>query len=194
MKIDLTRLAGSLKEDLNSVNDAIKEKGGKHFARPIVLGIAIVFGCFHFLYSPIVVKQSSLADRLAAARAVAQFAEQYKLLRDTLAAAYVQLPRPEDREQWLANSLFESLKAENIVADSLPPVTEFEGKGLIVQNANMRSKMSFMDGIRWLHRVESSKPVIHITTVDLSKKGGKIGLLEVSAQISTVIPKKRLGQ
>jgi hypothetical protein len=50
-----------------------------------------------------------------------------------------------------------------------------------------------MEAVRWLHRIESGHPLIHINSVTLSKKASPvIGTTDVTAEITTIIPKARL--
>ena len=100
-----------------------------------------------------------------------------------------------DEERRRAITEVESLKAENIVAQKLPPMTENELGGLIIQQANMSATVKFMEAMRWINRIESGRPLIHVNSVSISKRqGAAIGTTDVNCEIMTIIPKKRLDQ
>ncbi|MBI5883108.1 MAG: hypothetical protein HZB91_08390 [Elusimicrobia bacterium] len=194
-QIDFLQMIRTIQEDVSLVVSVFREKGVGHFGRPIVVGVMLVFASYNIIYIPAKKKSASLNALIKTAQSVSQYAEDYRARRDRLAWAYTQLPRIEDREEWLFKSLVESLKAENIVAQKLPPMTENELGGLITQQATMNSTVKFMEAIRWLNRIESGRPLIHVNSVSIVKKqGAVIGTTDVNCEITTIIPKKRLDQ
>jgi hypothetical protein len=194
-QIDFSRLVKTIQEDLSLVSAVFREKGAGHFARPLLVGIILVFGSSQMIYKPAKKKSTRINAQITTAQSVSQYAEDYRAKRDRLAWAYTQLPRIEDRDEWLYKSLVESLKAENIVAQKLPPMIENELGGLITQQANMSATVKFMEAIRWFNRIESGRPLIHVNSVSISKRqGAAIGTTDVNCEIMTIIPKKRLDQ
>ncbi|MBI5624907.1 MAG: hypothetical protein HY924_14115 [Elusimicrobia bacterium] len=193
IQLDFGGLAKRFQEDLTLVVSVVREKGLAHFGRPLVVGLALVFASNTFFYKPAAKKVRAINAKIVTAQSVSQYAEDFRARRDRLSWSYGQLPRLEDREQWLFKSLVESLKAENIVPDKLPPMGESEVSGLITQQASMGTSVKFMEAVRWLNRIETGTPLIHIQAVSLVKKQGAIiGVTDVTCEVTTIIPKQRL--
>ena len=194
MKIDDKELFGGLQETVSLVVSAVREKGPKHFARHLAAAGIFILGAYAVVYAPSGKRLKRLNMRLEAAEATSQYADSYATSRDQLNRLYNQLPPMKARDQWLLDTLIDSMKAEGIISDSIIPPTEEEGGGLIFQRADMNSTLTFAEFFAWLNRIENSKPVIHVDSIRVAKKGESLGKNGVQCRISTVIPKGRLTQ
>lgn len=190
-KIDFSRIAEDLQEEALLVSNTLREKGAQHFMRPLVVVGFVLYASYAFVYLRPVKKLRQLDVQLAAAKATAQYAQTYKSYQDRLLELYPELPLFKDRDQWLFNSLIDSMKAENIVSDSLRPPVEDETGGLIYQSVGMNSTLKYSEFLSWLSRIEGAKPMLHVSAINISKKTDSLGQNQVSCMISTVIPKNR---
>lgn len=190
-KIDFAQIAAEVQEEVLLVSNTLKEKGAQHFMRPLVVVGLVLYASYAFVYLRPVKKLRRLDAQLAAAKATAQYAETYKAYQDRLLELYPELPLFKDRDQWLFNSLIDSLKAENIVSDSLRPPVEEELGGLLYQNVGMNSTLKYPEFLSWLARIEGAKPMLHISSIHIAKKKDALGQNQVSCTVSTIIPKNR---
>lgn len=192
--IDLKELMGRVQETGSLVAGSFREKGLKHFARPLLAALIFVSASYLLVYAPAGKRLKVLNDRLAASEAASQYSERYTLVRDQLNGIYMEIPPLKAKDAWLMGALIDSLKAENIISDSIQPPSEEEALGLIYQRADMGATLKFMEFFSWLGRIEASKPVIHVDAVRITKKSDLIGLNSASCRISTIIPRARLTQ
>lgn len=193
----LERYLALLQSEAQLVSSTLKEKGLKRFARPLIIGALAVYMSYSFVYAPPIAKTAGLAKKLAAAKAAAQYADTYKSLRDRLLQVYSALPTPSDRDQWLTKTINESLNAHNIIPDSLRPPAEAEDYGLVSQKLSIpMHDVKFSDLVLWLNRVESTQPMLHVTSLEFSKRKDKehLGQNDVTCSVSTLIPTQRLVQ
>ncbi len=191
-RIDPKALTARAAADLELVVGSFREKGAKHFARPLVIGSLLILVAHLLGYKPAAQRLRTLGSKLAAARAAAQYADTYEAARDKLASIYSQTPQLKDRDQWLLGVLVESLKADGIVTDTLQPVTEMEDKGVIFQRASMSSTLNFKEIVRWIARIESTTPTVFIESLSVTKRADPIGQNTVNSAIVIAIPRNRL--
>jgi type II secretory pathway component PulM len=85
------------------------------------------------------------------------------------------------------------MKAENIMSDSIVPPSEEEANGLVVQRLSVSIQLKFADLISWLNRIESNKPLLRVTSIELAKRDDPLGANTVTVQLSTIIPTKKAG-
>lgn len=189
--IDLKPLADFATAELEMVVATLKEKGGKRFGKAFGIAGIMVFVTYAGLYAPPKKKAARLQAEIDAARQLSEFGVQYKDLRDQLGATYVQLPQMKDKEMFLSNAVIDSLKAEGLTPETFQPVREQEQAGLVFQVSNIAMPVRFNEFYSWLVRLETAKPLMHLQTVELTKKSDLIGVNTVQAEIATVIPKKR---
>ncbi|MDX6768470.1 MAG: type 4a pilus biogenesis protein PilO [Elusimicrobiota bacterium] len=189
--IDLKPLVALAQAELDMVLSTVREKGGKRFGKAFALAGVMVVLAYAGLYAPPKKKSARLQSEIDAARQLSEFGTQYKDLRDQLASGYAQLPTMKEKEQWLSNSVYDSLKAEGLAPETFQPVREQEQAGLIFQASNITMPARFAEFYAWLTRLEGAKPLMHLQSVDLNKKSDAVGLNTVQAEIVTVIPKRR---
>lgn len=189
--IDLQPLITFIQAELNLVVSTLREKGAKRFAKPFAISAVLAMLAYIGLFVPMRKKNSRLQSEIDAARKLSEFATQYKDLRDQLAAGYAQLPSMQDKEQWLSNSVYDSLKAEGLTPENFQPVKEQEQAGLVFQASNITMPVRFGEFYSWLVRIESARPLMHLQAMDMAKKPDVMGLNSVQAEIATVIPKRR---
>lgn len=192
--IDLKELIGQAQETGSTVVGSFREKGLKHFARPLLASAIFLGASYILVYAPAGKRLKGLNARLAASEATSQYAETYTQLRDQLNGIYREMPPLKAKDAWLLNTMIDALKAENIISDSIQPPSEEEALGLIYQRADMGATLKFMEFFAWLGRIEASKPVIHVDNLRIQKKADLIGLNSASCRISTIIPRARLTQ
>jgi type II secretory pathway component PulM len=186
---DFSRLVGFVQSELAFVQTTIKDKGANRFARPLVLGGALIFSSYWFIYSPPIKKLAGLDRKLNTARATAEFADQYKEVRERLYALYGLLPAPSDPS--LTEAIVDSLKTQNIMADSLQPPVVTDSAGLLFQSVNVTMTLKFSELTAWLLRIEAAKPLLHVSRISIKKKQDALGKSEVTAVLTTVVPTVR---
>ena len=191
LKIDLTVYTAAVRDEINVVAGALKEKGAKRFGRALGAAAFFVFGAYVCVYLPPQQKSARLQSEIDRAKMLADYGVQYKGLRDQLDWAYAGLPSLADREQWLSNSVRDSLLVGGLEPENFTPVSEKELNGLIFQTSNVALTLKFSEFFDWLLRVENAKPLMHVNTVELSKKINRISYNTATCSIATVIPKKR---
>ncbi len=188
-KLDVS--AAAISDELRTVVGTLKEKGAKRFAR--VLGVAgfLVAAAYFGVYLPPQKKSARLQSEIDRAKTLADDGAKYKALRDQVNGACAGLPSPTDREQWLSNSVRNSLLVGRLEPENFTPVKESEANGLIFQTSSVALTLRFSEFFDWLLRVENAKPFMHMDSVELAKKSDKIGYNMATFTISTVIPKRR---
>lgn len=176
--------------EISIVAGALKEKGGKRFGRAFGVAGFLIFAAYAGVYMPPQKKSERLQSEIDRARIIAGYGAQYKDLREQLSVGYSRLPALADREQWLSNSVRDSLNAGNLVTEDFKPVREEEVNGLVFQHSAIAMTSKFAEFYDWLLRLESAKPMMHVETLELSKKMDKVGLNTVECSVETVIPKR----
>jgi type II secretory pathway component PulM len=189
--IDLNLYVSAVTEEINIVIGTLKEKGTERFGRALGGAIFLVFAAYVGVYLPPQKKSARLQAQIDHAKQLADYGSQFKDLRDQLNGAYNGLPALNDREQWLSNSVRDSLLVGGLEPESFTPVKEVELSGLVFQTSSVVLTLRFSEFYDWLLRIENAKPLMHMNSVDLVKKSDKIGYNSATCDISTVIPQKR---
>lgn len=189
--IDVLELLGPVKTEAELVFATIRRRGAKRFGK--ALGIAGIFVAvaYYGIYKPPQDKISRLQKEIDTARAMSESGTAYQELRGQLASSYGSLPNMKDQQHWLSNSMIDSLRADNLTPELFRPVAEMEADGLIFQTSTVQLTIKFSDLYTWLMRLESAKPLMHISSLDIAKKADMIGWNVVGASVMTAIPKKR---
>ena len=190
-KIDLNVYVSAVTEEVSIVVGTLKEKGAKRFGRALGAAAGIVIVAYMFIYMPPQKKSALLQSQIDKAKMLSDYGTKFKAARDQVNGAYAGLPSLADREQWLSNSVRDSLLVGNLEPENFTPVKESEVNGLIYQTSSISLTLRFSDFFDWLLRIENAKPLMHMNSVDLGKKADRIGFNTASCDISTVIPKKR---
>lgn len=190
-KIDVKQIVEVISREITIVVGVLKEKGSKRFGRTYILTGFLVLAAYFGVYTPPQKKSARLADEIKRQKTLFDFSKKYIGMRDQLALAYVNLPDSEGRDQWLSNSVRDSLNAGGLIPDDFRPVREELIGGLAFQSTTLAVNARFSDFFDWLLRIESAKPMMQMTTVELGKKGGTSGFNSVNVGIATVIPVKR---
>lgn len=190
-KIDPNVYVAAISEEISIVAVTLKEKGAERFARALGGALFLVFTAYAGIYMPPQKKSARLQAQIDHAKMLADYGAQFKDLRDQLNGAYNGLPALNDREQWLANSVRDSLLVGGLEPENFAPVKESELNGLVFQSSSVTLTLRFSEFFDWLLRVENAKPLMHMNSVDLVKKADKIGFNAATCEISTVIPMKR---
>ncbi|MEK7390067.1 MAG: hypothetical protein AAB036_10255 [Elusimicrobiota bacterium] len=180
-----------LKAEAEVVTSTLREKGHQRFGK--IIALALIFGALSYfgLYRPPRQKIAMLAREVEKTRALSEVGAQYKDLRNQLAAAYALLPTMTERDHWLAAALIDSLKAETLNPDMMKPIVEDEAAGLIFQSSMIQLTSGFKEAYQWLMRVERARPLMHVRSLDVQKKTELLGVNIMTADVMTVIPKKR---
>jgi type II secretory pathway component PulM len=189
--LDFNAVVAAVSEEINIVLGTLKEKGAERFGRALGGAIFLVFAAYVGVYLPPQKKASRLQAQIDHAKQMADYGQQFKDLRDQLNGAYNGMPDLNDREQWLSNSVRDSLLVGGLEPENFTPVKENELNGLIFQTSSVTLTLRFSEFYDWLLRIENAKPLMHMNSVDLVKKADKIGYNGVTCDISTVIPKLR---
>lgn len=181
-----------VQSEIQTVNLAFKEKGVKHFARPLLLGLVMVYASHALIYKPLSNRLAGLNRRIATAKAVFQYADQYKKLRDRLVSVYALLPPLKDKDSWLTATTLELMKAEGIVSNTIVPPQQQEEEGLALQTITVPVDLKFSELVSWLGRIESHKPLLHVSSIEIAK--GARGRNKIVCSLSTLVPIQRLAQ
>lgn len=193
-KESLGRAIEFLQDEIKLVSATMKDRGANRFGRAIALALVMVLFSYALVYKPPAKKILALQRKVAEAQSTAQFAEQYKDLRLRLLSAYAQLPPMKGRDQWLTNTVVESMRSENIFADSIQPPSEADQSGLVFQKVDVTVALKFAEAVSWLNRLENTKPFLHVSSFALSKRPESLGTNGVNCGIATVIAARRPGQ
>jgi hypothetical protein len=191
-KINFSHIAKLIGDEAKLAVNILLDKGIRRFVRSIALAVCMVFFAYIIVYAPAKKKIDLLQSQIDKSKKLADFSEQFKSTREQLIGVYVGLPSLTDREQWLANSVRDSLNVSGLVTESFNPMKEDERSGLIFQVTTVSLQLRFSDLFAWILRIENANPMMHIQQVDISKSSDSEGLNKVSCDIATVIPKKRL--
>lgn len=191
MAMDLKPYAEAALAEVNVVLGTLRDKGAKRFGRAFGAAAFAVFAAYFLVYVPPQRKSALLQSQIDHAKQMADFGAQYKDLRDQLNAAYNGMPQINDREQWLSNSVRDSLNVAGLVTEDFKPVREQELNGLIFQVSTLSLSLKFAEFFDWLLRLESARPLMQMQSLELTKKRDFPGMNSVNCDISTVIPKKR---
>lgn len=186
---DFNRIIEFLQSELSFVQMTFKDKGWQRFLRPLLITGILIGVSYQFVYAPPVAKLAGLDKKLVMARATSQYADRYKDLRGRLNAVYAVLP--SQGGQGLAAVVVDSLKAQGIMADALQPPTEVELAGMMFQSVSVTMTVTFSELASWILRIEASKPLLHISKVEVRKKDMPIGSLEATCLVMVVLPKVR---
>ncbi len=188
------KLLQKAQQEVSMVVSTLKDRGRERFTRTFGIGALAIFFSYWFVYLPPGKKLLGLQRKIDAAKAAATYADQFKDLRDRLNILYGQLPPVTGRDRWLTNAVLDSMKAENIMSDSIVPPAEDEENGFVMQRITVTIQLKFSDLISWLNRIEGTKPLLHIGSVSMTKKDEPLGANGVNVEIGTVIPTKKPGQ
>ena len=189
--IDISVYTAAITDEINVVVGAFKEKGAKRFGRALGGAAFLVFASYVGVYLPPQQKSARLQFEINHAKQLADYAAQFKDLRDQLNWAYAGLPSLKDREQWLSNSVRDSLLVGGLEPENFTPVKENELNGLVFQTSSVILTVRFSEFFDWLLRVENAKPLMHMNSIELNKKAERNGYNLATCDISTAIPKKR---
>ena len=190
-KLDANVYVAAAMEEINTVIGTLKEKGAERFGRAIGGAIFFVAAAYILIYLPPQKKAAALQAQIDHAKQMADYGTQFKDLRDQLNGAYNGLPALTDREQWLSNSVRDSLLAGGLEPENFTPVKESELNGLIFQTSSVALTLRFSDFYDWLLRIENAKPLMHMNSIDLVKKADHLGFNGATCDITTVIPTTR---
>ena len=190
-KFDFNVYVAVVSDEINVVVGALKEKGVKRFGRALGVAAFFVVASYVGVYLPPQTRSARLQSEINRAKMLSDYGVQFKDLRDQLNIAYAGLPALTDREQWLSNSVRDSLLVGGLEPENFRPVAEKEVNGLIFQNTSVVLTLKFSEFFDWLLRVENAKPLMHMNSFELMKKSSRLSYNAVTCSISTVIPKKR---
>lgn len=189
LKIDPKVVINDIRREVGVVVVTLAEKGLRRFGRALGLAGFFAFAAYFGVYTSVRKKAARLQKEIDKAKILAEYAVQFKALRDQLSAAYAVLPN--DREQWLSTAVRDSMIVGGFETESFGSVREQEQAGLIFQASSVSLTLSFAQFYGWLLRLENSRPIMHLQSVDLLKKKDRIGENKVICEIATVIAKKR---
>lgn len=184
-----------LKLEVDTIIGTIREKGANRFARPLIVGGFVILVGYQLLYMPPKKKIKGLDRQIAAAQAIATYADEYMAMRDQIRAAHARLPPLKEKETWLFEKVRETLLQENLVAENLAPPTAGENFGVSYQRMLISLQLPFPQLVVFIQRLEGVKPFMHVSSIDLTKDQApdKLGRNAVNFEISTVIPVRRPG-
>ncbi|MEE8425251.1 MAG: hypothetical protein V3S11_05460, partial [Elusimicrobiota bacterium] len=117
----IERIFAAIQGDLINVHRSLKDRGGKYFQRPLLLGGLMVF-CAHFYVFQAAGKRSiRINNEYGAAQATITYADEYKSLKLRLDAIKRKLPRVKNPSNWLLKAIRSTLREEGIVPLATSP-------------------------------------------------------------------------
>lgn len=190
-EIDVKVYVGFLKAEADLVVTTVRHKGTKRFSKAFGISGLLIAAAYFGVYKPPQDKISRLTAQIEAAKAMSESSAAYKDIRTQLAGSYGSLPLLKDQQQWLSNAMIDSLRADNLTPEMFRPVIETETSGLIFQTSSVQLTTNFNAIYAWLLRIEGATPMMHVSSLEISKKPDMIGMNIISASVMTAIPKKR---
>lgn len=191
ISIDFQAYLNAVKSEADLLITTIRHKGAKRFQKAFAISGVLIAAAYFGIYKPPQDKISRLTMQIETAKAMSESSAAYQDVRTQLMGSYGSLPHLKDQQQWLSNSMIDSLRADNLTPEMFRPVIETETSGIVFQTSTVQLTVKFNDIYNWLQRVESAKPMMHVSNLDISKKPDMIGMNVVSASVMTAIPKKR---
>jgi hypothetical protein len=190
-EIDFNRLVTKLQDEIKLISSTLKEKGSERFGRTLIAALGAPFACYFLVYAPAQKKLSLIDGELRVARETAKHADTYKDLKERLNLTYSQLPLPKDRANFLSETVKEALRAEGIVSTDFQPPNDTDVPGGVVQSLSITMRVKFPELMAFLARMEASKPLIHVNSLDVTKRTDQIGTNDVICGLSTIILTER---
>lgn len=189
--MDINSYVVMIQDEIQLIASMLRDKGRERFGRTLILGVGLPAAAYFLFYGPAKKKFSDLDNRLQTAQTMAANADTYKSLKDNIERAYARLPLPKDRTNWLADTVKEALRAEEIVPSQFNPPVEKETNGIVEQSLTISMSTKFPELMGFLARLETIKPSVYVTSLEVAKKDPKEGEIiarnEVSCTISTII-------
>lgn len=187
------RYLGLAKDEARLVVFVIKDNGLRHFGRPLALGGGAVLFAYALVYLPANSRVARLAKKVQAAKAAVKYADDYKDMSEKLARFYATAPAAQERNSWLVNRLVDSMKAEGVTSDSIPMPKDREQSGFIIQQVDVAVPVRFPQLVSWLDRLELSKPLLQVDSIELQKTEDNPGANMVVCGVSAVLPARDAG-
>ncbi|MFI5360453.1 MAG: hypothetical protein ACHQ49_00675 [Elusimicrobiota bacterium] len=181
----------AINDEIRVVVGTLRDKGVKRFGRAIGGAVFFAFAAYVGVYIPPQRKSARLQSEISRAKLLVENCDKFKELREQSDAAAAGLPQLTDREEWLSNSVRDSLLVGGLEPENFTQVKENIVDGLVFQTSSISLTLRFPEFFDWLLRVENARPLMHMNGMDLTKKGGRIGYNLATADVSTVIPLKR---
>lgn len=189
---EFRRALDAVRGNLDIMVQALRDKGARHFARPLGVAVAAVYAA-HLFSQSLASRQKALDMQLAGARATSQYARRYQELQGVLQGVTANLPNPKNRDNWLLNTALEAMRAEGILSTALRPVTQTAQGDFVFLSLSITCRASYKQLARWVDRLERSKVFLHVTSLTLSKDAADIGMNQVSLTVGAVFPKDGSG-
>lgn len=191
MKLDRERAGFLVKQAIDDSAElvrVVREKGVKHFQRPLVIAFLMVTGAYIIVYKPSLAARASAERDLANIQAVARHSGRYGELKDRLAVFSERLPDPRYKDTWLLDTIRDTMKQEEIASISLSPVTEKAQKGFIHMSLTVTCRADYNQLGSWIARLERSKQILFISNLGITKDPTEIGKNKVTITIGTLFP------
>ena len=190
MKIDIAT-AGyfmqAVQTELQQVSATIRDKGFKRFQRGAIIAGIVVLSSYRLLYLPPATKLDGLQQHIDKAKSMSQVSASYREVRSQLRSVYAILPAPADKDHFLVDAVVESLKAEGLTSDSIRPPEETAEANMTSQRLQISLDLRFPDLVGWLARIEASKPLLHVYSLNINKSR-RLGYCSAQIGVGTLIP------
>lgn len=184
-------LIAAIQGDIQTAVATLKDKGLRHFSRAALVAMALPLAAHVLVYAPAKRRLSQFDNEFRLARNTAEHADAYKGLKDRLLAVYALLPPAQVRSSYLADSIKEALRAESIVASQFNPPVEEAVDGAVIQSIVITMSARFPEAMAFVSRMERSKPLIYVHSLEITKKADMPGFNDVTCGLSTVFPTER---
>ena len=185
---DFMRWASQGAAEFKLIQHAVRDKGPKYFARPLVLAAVMIWASYHFVYAPPREQMGDVANKLQAVQATMQYASDYEDLRDRLNILRTKLPHTNDPEGWLLSEIRESLRQESILPNGFSTPKQQSGPGYRLVSITISLSARYSQLANWIARIERSKSLMHIAELHIAKTSKPIGMNQVDVTVTTIVP------
>jgi len=192
-KIDAQDLALQLQEELQEVLRIVKEKGWQYFRMPFILAAGAVGASYLLLYSATVDRLDKVQKDLSAEQAKAAYAGEFQKLKEKLNLYYAKLPRPEQKEGWLFNTILDSGGRIGIQFDAIGSQSASDMEQYWLLSIPVNGKGTSAQIGQWMEVLENNAEQLFVTSLSIRKSerpDAGWGVIEFQAEVGTVVPKK----
>ena len=189
-----------VKDEIIFTISAIREKGYKHFAKPLAMTGTMLAVTYYMVYVHSRDRLQEVRSQLAAARATSTFADAYKDAVAKIRDVSTMMPQLTDRDGWLFNRAVETSQKQGISLGAIGNQVEINTPAFLVLSLPVGASTTYAQFGSWVAELENTPKLLKVTgfrikKVELDKTTlakENLGKCSVELEISTIIPKLRV--